>query len=498
MSKLNYAAVLKYFISIANIKTMLIAKVVGYDISYVSKWCSNSNLPPKKNIDGINKRLSESISAYLIEQKLVSKVAADFDKNINDFTNKEEVNNLVLNILTEAYSRSYQSFYSKNSKKTKSQADVLNKEEIIASIIESINSAIKTAANEVNMIFTSDILALLKTEDSERFDEFEHCNVAINIYIGIDMDELEKDIYEGFKNLYKFLNYNINVSYVLFDNKCVEKLNTFVIKDNAAYIIAVNNEGIMETAAAIYDKSAVNRIYKLTYKKITDNDILLKPSEAENLEKGGFRTKFYTAANFHFFSCNGFEFLLPFDIIENGIAKEAEERFGKKTSIFVRMLQITWEERFINANMNFYMPKSNILKYVEKGGVYYTDVYYELSVEQRQRHVRNIIECMRKNPNINLYIIDDDDLHLSEDFFNISVFFNESKFFLKKTGSAVKNNSPWYYVFANDKINEYLKIFFEELKKEPFCRRYDAEEIAEIVENNEKMMLRMLELKDIT
>lgn len=496
MSIPNYASVLKYFIAITNIKMILIAKVVDYDISYVSKWCSNSNLPPKKNIDNINRKLAELLSSEIKKQNLTAKIAAEFHKETAPDATKEEVKKLVYHILTESYDHSYHIFYAKDSKKYENQTVIFGKNEIIDSIAKNISSAIESAADDIEMIFTPNILPLLKTGKYGLLNEKDFSNIKTKLYVSINMDCLEEDFFTNIKNLYKLLNNNVNITYTIFDNHCVQNMNTFVIKNKVAYLFIINNDGYMEMATVIYDKPTVNKIYQLVHNQISNNDILVKPEESECLEKGGFRTKFYTATQFNFFSCNGFEFLLPFDIIENGISKEAEQNFGKKMSLFVRTLQITWEEKFINANMNFYMPKSNILRYIEKGSIYYTDVHYTLSIAERQRHVRNIIDSMRKNLNINFYVIDDDYLHLKEDFFNISVFFNESRAFLKKTGSSIKNNSTWYYIVANDKLIEYLKLFFKELENEQYCLNYKVDEIDKIVEKNEKMMLRMLELKN--
>lgn len=73
----------------------------------------------------------------------------------------------------------------------------------------------------------------------------------------------------------------------------------------------------------------------------------------------------------------------------------------------IRTLQITWEEIFENQEICFFFLLSSLYEYITSGEIYYTDIHYQLQVEERISHIKNIIEVSKKNPNIKFVILDE-------------------------------------------------------------------------------------------
>ncbi len=123
---------------------------------------------------------------------------------------------------------------------------------------------------------------------------------------------------------------------------------------------------------------------------------------------------------------------MPTDIVED-IGREAVKQSGDdEMESVVKRLQITWEERFVNGEINFFIPKSTVMRYIEKGSMFYMDTHFFTSRKQRRSHVRQIVDNMKKNRKIKIALIDDDYFYYPEDFFQLSVYFNHNKLFLKK------------------------------------------------------------------
>ena len=50
-----YGTLLKKLIRFTNIKLTNLAEIVGYDTSYISKWCNKGKLPAAKAAPNVNK-----------------------------------------------------------------------------------------------------------------------------------------------------------------------------------------------------------------------------------------------------------------------------------------------------------------------------------------------------------------------------------------------------------------------------------------------------------
>ncbi|MDD3570103.1 MAG: hypothetical protein PHY44_03260 [Lachnospiraceae bacterium] len=492
----NYACVLRELISMTNMKMMYIAKAVDYDISYISKWCNNNNLPPKKNANIINQRLAALFADEVIAQNVFQRLCREF--NLVDIEKNQDEREVAIEqiykILMAAFETSERSVPLKDGRKQESSTVLIGKSKILESIAETVRTILEESVTDIELICTMDINKLLESYSSDRLRPYTLKNIRVFASLGLDMKTVLKEAEESISRIYNLLNIKLECEITLFDNCRVEKYNVLVIKDKIAFIFSVDCDGLMDIAVQITDKGAVNKIYKEADSKLRFADVVVKPEESLSLEQGGYRTKFYTAPTFDFFSAFGFEFLLPEDIVE-GIAREAVIQSGdEEMESVVKRLQITWEERFVNAEINFFLPKSTVMRYIEKGSMFYMDTHFVSSVNQRRCHVRQIVENMKKNRKIKIAIIDDDYFYYPEDFFQLSVYFNHNKVFLKKSGHAVNNGSSKFYVLTNEKLIKSIKIYFQNLITKPYCTTYTAEEVEDIINKNEKMILRMLDL----
>ncbi|WP_313530775.1 hypothetical protein [Anaerotignum sp.] len=491
----NYAYVLKTLIGITNVKMMNVAKNVDYDISYISKWCNGNNLPPKKNICSINKRLAELFAREIVVHNTYSLVSRELNLiNLGEQQNNEEmIVNEIYKVLMSSYEISEGNLPSKKSWQEKTSTVITGRKKIVEYLSKTVREIVENSNSDVNLICTLDIDRILQIYGADHLRPYHlRNNIRIFASLGLNINPLKTN-YEGALNrIYSLLNSELNCEFTIFNNSKVEKYNVLVIQDKIAFLFSVDYNGDLDMAIEVRDKIAVNEIYFQTSSKLKDTDVILRPTDNLSVERGGFRTKFYTAPEFEFFSVYGFEFFLPEDIVDS-LSKEAVAQSGNENmATVVKKLQITWEERFINAEINFILPKSAVMRYVEKGVMYYMDVHYQATVEQRRQHIRQIIEYMKKNRKINLYILEDD--YFLEEFFQISVYFNHKMLFIKKNGHLIKNGASRYYVLANEKYIQYINAYLQNLRNKSSLVKYTVEEVEEIVNKNEKMILRMLDL----
>lgn len=65
----SYAATLKRLITFTQTKFISLADIVGYDISYVSKWSNGTKLPSSKYVERINEEMGHYFADIIISKK---------------------------------------------------------------------------------------------------------------------------------------------------------------------------------------------------------------------------------------------------------------------------------------------------------------------------------------------------------------------------------------------------------------------------------------------
>lgn len=68
----NYSHLLKQLLQFSDTKAIILANVLGYDISYISKWCNGAKIPSAKNLHVIHKKMSALLQkkSQIINKKL--------------------------------------------------------------------------------------------------------------------------------------------------------------------------------------------------------------------------------------------------------------------------------------------------------------------------------------------------------------------------------------------------------------------------------------------
>ncbi len=72
--------------------------------------------------------------------------------------------------------------------------------------------------------------------------------------------------------------------------------------------------------------------------------------------------------------------------------------FDESMAQLVAHLGITWEEIFEKGEIDFYLLKTNLLRYITDGTIYFADVVYHMSVEERKEHIRMCWNWSRRIP----------------------------------------------------------------------------------------------------
>ena len=97
-----FGEVLKQLLEFSNIKMYVAAQAVGYDVSYISKWCNKDYLPGSKSSSHVNRELSRLISEDIISQNDLE----EFNTCFQQQAEKKTLASVIYAMLQDAYTKS--------------------------------------------------------------------------------------------------------------------------------------------------------------------------------------------------------------------------------------------------------------------------------------------------------------------------------------------------------------------------------------------------------
>ncbi|MDU6032356.1 MAG: hypothetical protein E6Y85_09100, partial [Peptoniphilus harei] len=199
-------------------------------------------------------------------------------------------------------------------------------------------------------------------------------------------------------------------------------------------------------------------------------------SQPEELAKSNYRKYFYSDSDFLFLSNYGFEFLLPNPIIDRIINEIDNDKDFKKAE--VQGIKLLWEELFADAEINFLATRTGLLKYFETGEIFYCSIRAKLSTEEIQAHLNNIISVMKKNKNINFYIIKDNRPLQAMGLDKFNFFINENNMFFKKIND--EGNLTSTSIVTDVKIHNKIHRSLEEIMDSDFSQKYQVDDLEKL------------------
>ncbi|MBX9231538.1 hypothetical protein [Coprococcus catus] len=485
-----YGTVLKQLIQLTGSKLSTISDVIGYDVSYISKWCNKSMLPAAKMAPEINRSMASLFAQEILSQENIK----DFEKAFSMEVCPDGLENAVYHLLKENYSNSC------NEASTELKQQTTYKPRIL------------TLANDIYNFFNHELpqmlldydesLDVLCTLDVCRFaldspsNAYSHLTPKhpVNVKIGVDTTLLYDDNNQGLEALYYFINAHKAINFDFYDNTLMRTLNTIVVKDHVAILCALDQYNRVNVASVIFDPEKVNQIYVRTLPSFRTPNLLAHATEQLEFYQHGYRTDFYTKDNFQFLLTLGFEYLLPQECWDKIIQTARERDKDEFMALIVAQLQITWEEIFEKNTLDFYVLKSSLMKYIDDGEIIFADVVYHMTPEERKLHIENVLALAKGNPNIHFYVIDDEQLVNTQHLIHFAIFNNRKKLFLKNPERYHTDVGPYFYSVLSDTLVQKISAYLDSIRTADYCIHYDAESLQAFYDKYGSLVYRMIDL----
>lgn len=486
----DYGELLKKLIKFTDMKMSAAADIAGYDISYISKWCNKSKLPAARVAGTINRNLAKAFADEINYQNELDNFCSEFSVSVK----ADQLETYIYTILKDAFKNSMTYNDTQIKKNVIHHARVLvNRYEIMDYITRELPQTIYSSSEPVDVLCTLDICSMMK-KDTADYEPEPDMRAPVKVKIGINMSNMSKWDYLP---LYSFINKYHYISFDFYDNINFGDQNLIIVKNKAAVLCSIDQFGKITLAVVITDPEKVQKIYEKALSLFKINHLLIMATTAKEMMQTGYRSNFYAYGEFQMFLARGCEFFLPPDIIDSIIKSSYEQGFDEYMERFFRKLIVTWDDIFTKEKSDFFILKSTLLKYIEDGEIYFTDVLHKMSVEERKAHIDHVLEICSKNENLNFYVIDEEKIQYSQQLINFSLFNNHKKLFMKNIKRFHSNFGPQFYSILNESLINDISDCMEQLKEVSAVTAYSSQSLPEFMERYGGMVYRMLSLSEL-
>lgn len=455
MENIEFGQLLEKLLYLSNQKKITLAKELGYDISYISKWINGRNLPTQKSISSICKATSQFIVSSLnpisnqglkryfeieveddtelakyIERSLKKSyliTAQKSDSNIYKGTHSEENYNSILHInprLRKQYLSNDTDLYINESNKL----DIILSTNLykLKSNDKVYIAGMKSSLAEIQKDKEIRVRFLTGFEGSEN-------NTILNTFILIYMIITYTDL--------NFEVYNCNI-----DNSDILS----VIKDRIFHsAIFANNERCLFTNMS-KERTIIDEVYYSFEEIIKDQGkLLVEKKSSIDVLKDKVYMQYIMGQDLKWILGSMNEFFMPSDLF----MELAESVFGQDKEVIqeLRQINIFLQSIIYKSNIKVLIYETELMKYISNGEAIFFNRPIKLTLAQVEKHIKNMEKIIKNNESIEIKLIENNIL----DDFNSDL---KPSIYLSKNLKIIKMNPDKFNNYAIVKDFEFNKI----------------------------------------
>ncbi|MGL5378349.1 helix-turn-helix domain-containing protein [Clostridium sp.] len=470
----DFGNILKEIIEFTGVKYVRIATALEYDSSYISKWCNNKRLPSLNNSKYVIQKLSEFFSIELESNGMIEEFNKRFDLNSSNTTEELKIN--IEELLTKNYLKSG------NSKEEQVDNDIkFIENRLLEFIYKRLDKILNETKEDIEILCTDNIFDYFNDNLDNKLNDNNIKDIDIDVKLGVEVESIY-DI-SKFRKVTSLLSCMINSNFTIYDNKNFKNLNRLIVKNRFALIFSYNKESNYGAGVYITNLKNVQDLYNDTIKFFSRKNMIIEPLSVTEIENMDYVIDFYRGNNFNIVPNEGFSNFLNNELIKGLVNKKRDVLKESILKTFEKT-EVIMEDFFSDKKIiNIIIIKSKLLEYIKHGRVSLGQMDYYMSWEERELHIKSMIEKMRKFESINLILIDDTAFKFeTTNLFRLSLFCNEDKAFLVKCGEKLKNFKTSHYKILDRKIIEAINNELKQNKKiNEIKNYYDKEYIINLI-----------------
>lgn len=472
MVNMEFGKNIEKLIQFSGQKNYSLAKELGYDVSYISKWISGTMLPASKNI----KNICEKTAKFVVDNATEihkCEILAYYKLDINKYSSDESIIQYIQDMLNESYLFSSQKKANKNyikvGKENTEQCNSLLyikprllKKHLDEDIMDLTKKEIKN-----DVILLADLFSLGKDDKlhiagirSGSTIKTEMKNVRIRFLISFD--ENADDIIFNTILLMNMIKIYSNINFTFYSCKHAQYSLTSVIKENSfTYTVYTDTKQCLFTNVS-QDPKVVQDIYesleemietrsRITFLEKNPREIILEKNYIE----------YMIGRDLRWLIGNMSELFMPSDLFLE-IGKIV---FGESKEIVdeLKNIDAILQNAIYKSDIQILMYENAIRQYISNGILSFFNTTITLSLEQRQRHIEYMEKILKENEDIDIKLING---NLVDDFKNKE----NPTAYLSRNINIIKGNFDEYSEYENkyliirdNRLDNIFKRFFKEV-----------------------------------
>ena len=468
MKSITFGYLLDKLLYLSRQKKTALAKTLGYDISYISKWTSGKNLPIPKNINSICEMTSKFIVNSTAQEDIKNiKEYFEINENLNS---KKELEVYLEELLRESYAYTAKKSVSIKTKEVYWEDDCnsvihvnprLRKPYLDKEIEKYINKS-----NKLNLILCANLNKLCENDKisiadikKELFSKYNNVEPKVKIMLGFDGDN--DDIVFNTIMIINMISIHPNMDFEIYNCQVDSNSIISVVRDLVLYTANFTKDKRCLLSTTSMDKSAVEDMYYSleTILKNQGNPIFEK-KKLINIIKEKTYTQYFMTQDLRWLIGSISELFMPPDLfmeVANSLFDDSK-MLEEISKINIVLQNITYKSK-----IKVLIYVSELKKYISSGKIKFFNKSIELDFEQRKKHINYLKNIILNNPNIEIKLVDGDFVEYFKDNKNTSLYLSKN---VKLIQTDYDDKTSDYVIIKDKEFKKMCDIFYKNIWEE--------------------------------
>lgn len=477
---MDYQALLNYLIDITDMKIGSLARILNYDISYISKWTHGKRKPSKNSINEVNKILAQIFAQSIIKNNTVEKVSYDLSFNLSK-SSKEKL--IFASLEKNIYSYLNLAFYDKLEVKKKASDNSINyiigHTEIENALINIFKQIFASEKENLNIWVNIPILSNFSSFFLNLISNYKKDFQTININFLYSRRFIINDVRKIFEIFSKYADINFE----LYENNAFEKLSFISIDEHFFADISFKGEKLL-TMTYSFDPLMARKFFTMANNNSKESNNIVRKIQSEDFNPTDFLSSFYSRDSYMVLLNYGLEYMIK-DPLINEISLSHD--LDMKSQIFFYKVSEILENFFERSDVDILIPSNTLKKCLAEKSCYFYTYKFNLEEELFDLYIENIINNLKKNPKFHFYTIDADIIYKKYPYSNFNIYYNKNTIYLKKILKECQAPLPTSYYIENSLFNDIISKDLKSIVNNPSTKELKYYQLRNIYKDIKKL-----------
>ena len=484
MKSIPFGQLLEKLLYISNQKKSTLARELGYDISYISKWINAKNLPTQKSISTICKVTAQFIYKSLTPAAMKELIEYfEIDNEINDLS---EVEAYLEKSLKESYevTTGRTSLGIHNSTRSEDRYNSmihinprLRKQYLSKDFFKFVNKS-----NKLDIIMTANLYKL-NNDDKKSIADMKMIldkmvgtdDVRVRFLMGFDGSN-ENNVYNTIIILNLLTSYP-NIDFEIYNYEIESNSVLAVIKDRILHTAIYAKDGRCLFTNMSKEKYLVDEMYYSLDDIIkTQGKLVATRQNPINIIKDKFYIQYIMGQDLRLLIGAMNEFFMPEDLF----MEVGKSLFGDDEVILseLRQINIFLQNVTYSSKIKVLIYESELKKYISSGELKFFNIPIKLTMDQREKHIKYIEKIVKESESVEIKLVEGRFVEQYKDVKDPSLYLSKTM----KIAKSHSHNGVNDYVLIKDNdfkglCDELFNVLWEKRKDIVISDREDILEI---------------------